>query len=489
LAFQIGDKTLDYPTDLKGQTNTTLIVGGKAATPSIIHFESAAPKRISVRAINASPDITSVDVFLDDQPLNSSVEYGRPTERQNFASGQYTVRFYAAGADRNTVEPLTGQIVSLTDGDNFNIILLGSASDLKVVAYPDNLAPTASGNARIAFLNTLPNFSEVDVEATDTTLPGIPPLFYGQAPSVMDIQAGSYSFLMNAVDNQSTRKTVERPENIQFEAGNSYLYLVTGRVDGPPLILSDKVETTGSGNDSSGTQSGSQTASVRFINAVNGQIFDFGINGTSALQGLKYGEGSPLIPIIDQSVTVTVNNSGQTNALGQQDTTFEAGSSYTIVAYKTDKSAVGMLVINDDNLIFDGNSPHLRLINVSADENSTIGLAFSPPNSTPNPTPIIKPTLEAEATADGNLPNIPFTLPFGVQKLVNNIAPGSASSVILMPVGDFDLDLIESSDNKLMMTIPKVALSANLHIDVIAYQDRNSGTIAAFAATYPQPQA
>src|SRR6185436_10314707 len=65
LTFQIGDKTLDYPTELKGQANTTLIVAGTASTPSIIQFDSVAPNRISVRAINASPEITSVDVFLD----------------------------------------------------------------------------------------------------------------------------------------------------------------------------------------------------------------------------------------------------------------------------------------------------------------------------------------------------------------------------------------------------------------------------------------
>jgi hypothetical protein len=182
LTFQIGEKTLDYPVDLKAQANTTLIVAGKTASPSIIQFDLAAPKRISVRAINASAEINSVDVFLDDQPLNSAVEYGRPTERQNFASGQYTARFYATGADRSKVEPLTGQVVSLSDGDSFDIVLLGSASDLSILAFPENLSPTASGNTRIAFLNTLPNFSEVDVQATTTAMPGIPTLFYGQAP-------------------------------------------------------------------------------------------------------------------------------------------------------------------------------------------------------------------------------------------------------------------------------------------------------------------
>ncbi|MEP6984078.1 MAG: DUF4397 domain-containing protein [Chloroflexota bacterium] len=483
LTFQIGDKTLDYPVDLKAQANTTLIVAGKAATPSIIQFDMAAPKRISVRALNASAEINSVDVFLDDQPLNSAVEYGRPTERQNFASGQYTARFYAAGADRTKVEPLTGQVVSLTDGDNFDIILLGSASDLSVLAFPENLSPTASGNTRIAFLNTLPNLSEVDVQATTTAMPGIPTLFYGQAPSVMEVQAGSYSFIMGAPNSQNIRTTIERAENVQLETGNSYLYLVTGRLDSPPIVLSDKVDTTSTPSDSSGTPS----ANVRFINAVEGQSFDFGVNGAVALTELKYGEGSTLTPITDQSVTITVNSSGQTTPLGQQDTTFAAGSSYTIVAYQAAGGAVGLLVINDDNLIFDGSSPHVRLINVSSNENSSLGLAFSSPNAKPIPTdaPVVAP----EATADGNVPDVVYTLPYGVQKLVNNVGAGSASSVILMPVGDFALDIIESVANKMVVNIPKVTMSEDIHIDVIAYEDPNSGNVSVFAVTYPKPQA
>ncbi len=461
LTFQIGDKTLPYAAELKGQTNTTLVVAGTTATPAIIRFDSAAPKRISVRAINASPDITSIDVFLDDQPLNSAVEYGRPMERQNFASGQYTVRFYAAGADRNTVEPLTGQVVSLIDGDSFDIVLLGAASELRVLAFPENISPTGSGNTRVAFLNTLPNASEVDVQATAAAMPGIPTLFYGQVPSVMDVQAGTYSFIMSALNSQNIRTTIEQAENVQFEAGTSYLYLVTGRIDGPPLILSDKVDTT-STQVNTGIQSASEAANVRFINAVDGQTFDFVINGTSILKGLNYGEGSTLVPVTDQSVTLTVNTSGQTGAVGQQDTTFESGSNYTVVAYQSEGGAVGMLVINDDNLIFDGSSPHLRFINVSANENSNLGLAFSDPN--PNPVPTVEAPVIPEATADPNQPSVVYTLPFGVQKLVNDVVAGSASSVILMPVGDFDLDLIKSSNNKLAMTIPKVTLSEGTFI-------------------------
>lgn len=485
LIFQIGGTTVPYSTNLKELTNTTLIVAGTAAKASFIQFASAAPKRISVRAINASADITKIDVYLDDDLLNSGLDYGRPGERRNFASGQHTARIYAAGADRNTVEPLTGQVVSLVDSDNFAIMLLGSASQLTVLSFPEDLSPTPAGQTRVAFLNTVPTLSDIDVIATDAAMPNIPRLFFGQAPSLMNVPSGTYAFSMGAPNNQNIRVTVEQVRNVQFETGYSYLYLVTGRIDDKPLILSDKVDTVDTSANSNTLPSG-QGASIRFINALENQTLDFAINGTVALTGLKYSEGSAIIPVHDQTATITVNTSGQTNSLGQQDTTFEAGSRYTIVAYKAD-NGVGILVINDDNLIFDGSSPHIRLINISAQEDSSLGLAFSEASDKPNPT--VEPvTVTPEATADAVQPNEVFTLPYGVQKLVSNIGPGSPSSVILMPVATFDLEVIDSINNRLAFTLPKVALIAGIHVDVIAFQQVNSSNISAFAVIYPKPQ-
>ncbi|MBI1282331.1 MAG: DUF4397 domain-containing protein [Anaerolineaceae bacterium] len=498
LSFQVGDKALDYSTNLKEQTNTTLVVVGTTADAAIVQFESAAPKRISVRAINASADINTIDVYLDDQLLTSQVGYGRPTDRQNFASGQYTVRVYAAGADRNTVEPLSGQVVSLIDGENFAVALLGSASQLSILAFPEDLSPTPIDQTRISFLNTLPRLSEVDVQATAAQMTGIPTLFYGQAPSVMNVQAGKYSFIMGGLDRKNTdgpiiRTTIERAENIQFESGYAYLYLVTGRIDTPPIILSDKVNTTSEASgDSPSPAVGQQAATIRFINAMQGQTLDFAINGTPVITGLNYGEGSKLSPVTEQSVTVSVNTSGQTNALGQQDSTFEVGSRYSVVAYRAEDDAVGLLVINDDNLIFDGTSPHLRFINVTPTEDSRLGLAFSAPDkndATPDNSSAAPAAATPEVTVDPNLPEVVYTLPFGVQKLVSDIGPSSPSSVILMPVGTFDLDIIDSSNNRLAITIPKMALEAGIHTDVIAFQPPNSSDVVAFAVVYPQPQA
>lgn len=485
LTFQFGDKTLAYSANLKSQTNITLIAAGTAAKPSIIQFESAAPKRIQARAINASPDITLIDVYIDDLLLNGEIAYGRPTERKALAAGQYTVRVYASGADRKAVEPLTGQVVSLIDGDSFDVVLLGSASKLSILVFAENNSPTQANMARVAFLNTVPTIAMANVQASSGTLPNIPNLYYGQAPTFMDAQAGVYSFIVAGINSENVGSTLELADNVQFEAGFSYLYLITGRLDGKPIILSDKVDSNASAIDPSAPNS-QQAAKVRFINA-SSQTLDFSINGKLALGALAYGAGSDLVDVTVQTATITISEAGQAQVIGQEEATLQAGSSYSVVAYSGENKTLRLLVINDDNLIFDGSSPHLRLINVSISGDNALGLAFSTPDKNATPTVESPIPVTPEVTVDPNQPIVPFTLPFGVQKLVSDIGASSSSSVILMPVGDFDLHIIDSITNQMTLSIPKVSLKEGVHIDVVAFKDQDNGQVKAFAINYPKP--
>ncbi|MCA0452812.1 MAG: DUF4397 domain-containing protein [Chloroflexi bacterium] len=485
--FQIGDRATEYTADLQPQANTTFVVAGTASAPAIIAFDASAPNRIAVHALNAAAEVPGVDVYLDDQLLNSQVEYGRMTERQNFASGQYTVRVYAAGADRSTGEPLTGGVVTLQDGENFAVVLLGTASNLQVLSYAENLAPAEANNLRLSLLNTLPNFEEVDVQTPTKPIRGIPTLFYGRPPTVMDVEAGSYNFLMSGVDGQNQRVTTELAENVQLEAGNSYLYLVTGRQDSKPIILSEKIETVAPIPEGVEPLSG-DGSTLRFINTVEGQTLDFTLNGAPALTGLNTGEGSQPLPVTTANATIAVNAAGQTTTLGQQETTFDTDSAYTVVAYTTANREIGLLVLNDADLIFDGSSPHIRFINATTNEDLPLGLAVSVPNEDSAPEQPEAAAIE-EATQDPNQPAIIYTLPIGVEKLVNELLPGSASSVILMANGTYEMNIINAANNQMLLTLPAVLFSGDMHLDVVAYQPGSSGGVKAFVVEYPRPPA
>jgi Domain of unknown function (DUF4397) len=485
ISFQIGSGTVNFDEDLRERQNYTLIAAGSTAQPTIIRFRTTAPSRVAVRALNASAEVASIDVYLGETLLNSNAGYGRPTERKSFASGEYTALVYPAGADRSRVEPLLNSVMRLDNGENIALILLGKANDLSLMAFPENLTAVAPDKARLLLLNTLPDAETVIVQSTSGSIGGEQRLDYGQRPTELSLDAGTYSFVMGALQDLNPATTIEIAENVQLEAGTSYLYLVTGRMDSQPVILSEKVDTdkTLGGDDAVDPVARANPAQIRFINAVEGQILDLFSNGNALLAELGYGQGSALLPVSDRNSILEIQAAGGDITLAQAETTFEAGSRYTVIAYDADDDTQRLAVIADDSLIFDGSSPHLRLINISGTEDANLGLAFSEPVPTP-PAPINGGEAPTQEASSGSL-----TLPFGVQKLVSDVIRASASSVILMPVGVFDLIVIHSQRNEIVITVAGQSLDAGVHTDVIAYQKTEGEAFQGFVIQYPQPPA
>lgn len=485
IAFQIGTGTVNFDEALREQQNYTLIAAGSATRPAIISFHTSAPSRVAVRALNASAEVPSIDIYLGEALLNSNAGYGRPTERKPFASGEYSVLVYAAGADRSTVEPLLNQVVSINGAEYIALLLLGRTDNLSLLVYPENLAATAPDATRLALLNTLPDAETVIVQSSSGFIGGEQRLGYGEQPTELDLEAGTYSFVMAALQGLNPATTIETAQNVQLAEGMSYLYLVTGRMDSQPIILSETVATdnTLAGDEAVDAVDRANPAQARFINAIEGQTFDLTGNGSALFTGMGYGQGSVLLPISDRNSTLELRAAGSEISLAEVENTFEAGSRYTIIAYNSADSTPQLTVIADDTLIFDGSSPHLRLINVSGYEEATVGLAFTEPAPTPQPSNTSGDSATEEASTG------PLTLPYGLQILTSDVITPSASGVILMPVGIFDIIVINSQRNELVVTLSAQSLDSGIHTDVIAYQVTEGGVFRAFAIPYPPPPA
>ncbi|MEZ4667507.1 MAG: DUF4397 domain-containing protein [Anaerolineae bacterium] len=483
IAYRTGDTTIALNEALREHENYTLVAVGTAAQPAIISFHSTAPNRVEIRAINATRDIPAIDVYLGETLLNANAGLGRPTERQAFAGGSYSVLIYSAGADRSTVEPLLNQVVLLDNSMQLALILLGKQDNLSLIVYPEDMSPIAADSARLALLNTLPDVKTVVVNTTAGSLGGEQSLLFGQQPTVLNISAGRYSFAMAGIkDDLSPPSTVEIAENVELEAGVSYLYLITGRVDNQPIILSETIDTDVS-LSGDGAPDGITTGNppeIRFVNAVEGASFDLASNGKVVIGGIGYGTGSNLAAITDHNAVLDIRSAGGNQSLAELESEFEAGSRHTIIAYFDANNSTQLAVVSDELLIFDGSSPHLRLINVSGDDQTRFDLAFIEPG--PVPQNVTNDAINATEEVDSG----PFTLPYGVQKLVTEISAGSGSNSVLMPVGMFDLDVINSTRNEIVVVLPSYSLGAGVHTDVIAFP-RTDGSYQAFTIEYPRP--
>jgi hypothetical protein len=478
LELQAGDVRQTYDTTLEEGRHYTLVLTGSPENISVASFSSAAPGRATVRAINASSAVSQVDFYLNDTLIAERAALGRPAPRQNFISGQYVLNIYEAGADPATAPTVVSQIVDLQPGENTSFVLLGSENNLTVVPYIENLSPTPPNSTRIAFLNTLDSVPTLHLETSGGPLSQIPDRGFGEPPIQALLGSGTHTFYLTRTGNPDENLTVETIQNVELEAGTSYLFLITGRDDNQPVILSEDVgvdETLSQDLSEQPLESAANAqAQIHFINAITNQIpLDFRLND-SIVANVTYGQGSEFVTAAAGAATITVTSEGSDIVLQVVDDTLESGEHYTVVAYGTDENDVRLMLISDAALIFDGRSPYLRLINVSLSNDVSIGLGFSTQDPTPQPGVTIEPNQDLRRS-----------IPGGIQQLVENILGGTVSPVILMPTGIFDMEILDTATNQLATTVLNVNLEADRHYDIIAYEEQDTTRILAFVVQYP----
>jgi hypothetical protein len=365
--------------------------------------------------------------------------------------------------------------------DVITLILIGPPEDLRIVEYREDVSATPPGETRIAFLNTLPNLPVVALDTARGQVEGITTLNYAQSPVQVPILADDYTFYWN----NDRGDLVEIAENLQLEAGRTYLYLFTGRLDNAPIILSSNVgideelPSTLSATGEVTTDEASFTPiELRVVNAVSGLNFpiDFMLDNTLFSAGLGFRQGSELVEIGEGDHTIDVTMPETTNVLATTSAFLDAGR-YSVFASGFSETAVQALLVPDYPLIFDGQSPHLRLVNLSpSNSDKRFGLAYSAPANT---------TVNNPDGVSADMEDMQRSIPFGLQRLIGNIGGQNFSGPILMPIGAFDLHVVDTTQNALVATIPNFNLEAGAHYDVIAYHEGTSPRVRAFIVEYP----
>ncbi len=466
-----------YEIDLQEQQAYTLVLTGQSDAVSVASYSTQAPGRATVRAVNALESNTPIDVYLDDALFAQAVEFARPTQRQNIVSGDYNVTAYPAGADRTTADPLISQILTLEADGNNTLVFIGTSNKTVIVPFNEDLSATPPGKARIAFLNTMESVATLRVETSGG--PIVEDTGFGQAPEQTLLDANSYIFFLTRAGAPDASRTVETVENVQLEQGNYYLYLATGQQEGQPVILSEDIgfdEALANINpDDITSDSTENPIQLRFINAIADQTpIDFKVNSQPIATSIAFGGGSELLSIEQTNATIEAVVTGSGDFLQSSENSLESGSRYTVIAYGADRSSVRMMVVPDNELIFDGSSPHLRLINLSVNSDTHLGLGFSAQDPTP----------ESGVPAAPN-EDIRRSIPGGVQRLIDDIPGSEISSIVLMPTGIYDIEILDSNTDQLATTFSNIALDSGVHYDIIVYEESESIRIRGFVVVYP----
>lgn len=479
LTIQLGSASIDLSLELQERQAYTLVVAGSNDTdPSVIQFSTPIPGLVEVRTVHAAQGFDGVDVYANDILLNSNVEFGADAPWQPLLTGNHTVSVFPAGDEPEKTQPLINQNVNFDGATGFSLILIGGENDLRLLFYPEDLTPTAPGESRLAFLNTLPNVPRINLLTGSGTLRDIQRVNYGEMPKSTTLVSQTISFRMSGANtgDQNQSGTVEQSGDMQLAAGTSYLYLITGQSDDRPILLSRDVGTQGEATNLDELIQSSATR-VRFINATTtGTSLNFSINNVTVSSALPYAHASEFSEVTSQNVSISVSANG-ISLSEPVDTTLDNESRYTIVAYSTGPESVRLLIVNDTGVVVNSQIPHLRLMNVSPESGTEFALAYS--EST------VAAESEATPAPAPEAPDLRRSIPFGIFRIMTEVNSGSASNAILMPEGRFDVSIIDSELLQIGATISGVPLKGNSHYDIVAYEETETQRIQAFAVPYP----
>jgi hypothetical protein len=194
----------------------------------------------SNRFANMIPDVTSVDIYLDEELAAEDLLFGDIREFNLIDPGSYSVKVTTA----NSIEDVLaeGTITSLA-GVFHTVLVSGLDADRAIFTTQDDFR-RVSERATLAVSNSAPTSGSVDVyillagESVEDNLPAIPALTYPDH-SFLRLPDGTYDIVFT---DSGTNTIVLGPEILTFDPLGLYrIYLTDSAGGGEPLgiILGD----------------------------------------------------------------------------------------------------------------------------------------------------------------------------------------------------------------------------------------------------------
>jgi hypothetical protein len=373
----------------------------------------------------------------------------------------------------------------VNNDDYITIILEGEPQDLRLLPYREDRSLTTPNRARVAVINTLPQVPRARIDLQDRNFSEVGELSYGNLPSVVDMTVGTYRFAWLRMENGSPTEVVEIAENVQLEPGRSYLYLLTGRINDPPVILSDNIgfdeNLVGLSVDVQPTPTLEVPTRVRFVNAIKGSVpVDVIMNGQILASTLVYGASSTPV-IFDPGIhSLELRQSGSSQSLyTANEISLEPSVPYTIVLSGFGTGFIETLLVDDSQVNLADDSPHVRLINTTIYGELTLALAESSTQGIADSSTIIGEPAGSEINRR--------SMAYGIDRIptIEEAAGRAYSNVSLAPLGPHDLHLIDVSLGMIALSIRQVDFEPGAHYDVIAYQNQDTTLVEGFAVRYP----
>lgn len=171
--------------------------------------------------VNASPSSGDLYFYADQNLLNSTaLNYGNSAGYYRFYLGNRTFSIKSSAGTSLATTSLT-----LNNQDYFGLFAVNTFNNIELVAYRDTLVQPAAGNARVRFINLVPDSPELDVATPSASL--ATGLSFKEATDFIEVAAGTYDITFKNT-NTGTIITTDTAEILN--AGYIYTIYVKGFV-------------------------------------------------------------------------------------------------------------------------------------------------------------------------------------------------------------------------------------------------------------------
>ncbi|MCC7446161.1 MAG: DUF4397 domain-containing protein [Anaerolineae bacterium] len=343
------------------QAYTLILTGPISNAAKMVVANSPTIREAQVRAINVSPDLGAVDVYVNDKQIAKALETRKAGEWQKVVARQSELRVLKAGSDPNSA-PVYKTSLLLNPDQAGDIVIFDPANALQGRIFWENLRPTGQRTARLMVLNMARGASGVQIVSADKPLTGFSLVRYGDASAAAAVPQGQLQLQFNVV-GESTPRTVESAA-VEFKEGLVYVYVITGEAQNP-LLLSTQVAVTieptptptsvqvvlgGTRQGGTATPFPTDIVQIRLVNATaDVESLDAFVKDKPITQNVVRGQKSAPVTLDRTGGTVVVSQSGSTQPLAEIKLNVKPGKPLLVIAVGQLPDKIKVFQAFDDN--------------------------------------------------------------------------------------------------------------------------------------------
>ena len=169
--------------------------------------------KAQLRAMDATPQESGIDVSFDSNSLASNVAYGTASDYSSVGSGSHTLEIYPQGI----ATPFIDETISLTSGDKYTVLSANVLSSANALLLIDEKSTPASNTAGLRIVNASPDLGTVDVyivspgKDLSTVSPTISGLAFEAVSTYQSLTASTAYEVYFTIANQKTAEIDSGP--------------------------------------------------------------------------------------------------------------------------------------------------------------------------------------------------------------------------------------------------------------------------------------